>query len=348
MKVTAGSAVEAIGPAFSHMTKVCFKPFNMGKWFVMGFCAFLATLGEGGGVLNNVQNLGRGGGGPGRLGGVAPVDVWAWISANMSWLLPVAIAGLIFLIGLWIEIIFLKARGTFMLLDNVVEDRAAVKEPWRKYREQGWSYFKFMLVMLGLGFATWILAGGVGALIALPNIRAREFGTPAIIGMVVGALLLIGLAIPLAIVSALVRNFVVPIMFLRETTFRPAWREARDNVFRGNVGPIVIFFLLKIPLGMGAAIVAMIAGCLTCCIGFLPYLNSVLLLPIHVFNQSFSLAFLERFDPAYRLLVGTEPQGFPVIPHAEAGYGWTVPGPTASPPPPPPPTPPTWPPSPKA
>ena len=41
------SVIEPIGAAFEKTKEILFKPFDIGKWFVIGFCAWLATLGNG-------------------------------------------------------------------------------------------------------------------------------------------------------------------------------------------------------------------------------------------------------------------------------------------------------------
>src|SRR5208282_5453069 len=42
------NVVEPVSPAFDRMKLILFGPFDPGKWFVIGFCAWLAYLGEGG------------------------------------------------------------------------------------------------------------------------------------------------------------------------------------------------------------------------------------------------------------------------------------------------------------
>ena len=44
--------IEFIAPtkrAYEGMKCILFRPFDMGKWFILGFTAWLATLFEGGG-----------------------------------------------------------------------------------------------------------------------------------------------------------------------------------------------------------------------------------------------------------------------------------------------------------
>ncbi|MBN1557370.1 MAG: DUF4339 domain-containing protein, partial [Lentisphaerae bacterium] len=43
------SCVAAVGPAWQGMKSILFRPFEIGKWFALGFAAWLASLGQGGG-----------------------------------------------------------------------------------------------------------------------------------------------------------------------------------------------------------------------------------------------------------------------------------------------------------
>src|SRR5687767_10268602 len=63
----AKSVTEPITQAYNRTVDILFKPFNITKWFVLGFAAWLAQLGEGGGGGNNFNFPmpgGRGGGFP--------------------------------------------------------------------------------------------------------------------------------------------------------------------------------------------------------------------------------------------------------------------------------------------
>jgi Na+/melibiose symporter-like transporter len=67
-------------------------------------------------------------------------------------------------------------------------------------------------------------------------------------------------------------------------------------------------FLLLLAIGVGIAIV--FAGCLTCCVGFLllalPYIGSVILLPIGFIYRDFSLEFLAQWGPEYSVFPNPE------------------------------------------
>jgi len=38
-----------VGPAIENVKRLLFRPFDLSKWFVIGFCAWLAYLGQRGG-----------------------------------------------------------------------------------------------------------------------------------------------------------------------------------------------------------------------------------------------------------------------------------------------------------
>lgn len=61
------SVIEPITPAIERVKTVLFRPFDLGKWFVIGLSAWLAQFGQNGG--------GGGGGGRGGGGPVSPQEI---------------------------------------------------------------------------------------------------------------------------------------------------------------------------------------------------------------------------------------------------------------------------------
>jgi hypothetical protein len=73
------SVIEPVSKAIEKTKEILFRPFDLKKWCVIGFCAWLATLGEGGG------GGGNGGGGnynTSQPGGGSPeaAEVKAWLA----------------------------------------------------------------------------------------------------------------------------------------------------------------------------------------------------------------------------------------------------------------------------
>jgi hypothetical protein len=68
------------------------------------------------------------------------------------------------------------------------------------------------------------------------------------------------------------------------------------------------YYFMAFLLGIAAAILMFIACCLTCCIAMLPYVSSVVFLPIFVFFRCYSLGFLEQFGEEWRIIQLPQPE----------------------------------------
>lgn len=298
------SVTEPIGRAFDWMKVVLFQPFDLGKWFTLGFCSFLAYLGEGGGRFSFNSRMG-GGGGPNF--GQMLRDMTEWVEAHVAVIVVLVMAGLTVVVVLGALFAWLSSRGKFMLLDGVVCNRGAVTEPWRRFRVAGNRLFVFRLVVMLVGMAVGLLVALVCLSVAWPEMRAGELGW----GVLTAVLIAVGTMLPFGlgmwILKALLADFVVPIMYRRDVTAAEGlgvlWRE----MLRGHVGSFILFYLLKFVLGLAAGVVVFLGMCLTCCVTALPYLSSVVFLPVSVFFRSYSLYFLEQFGPEWHLLGGPAP-----------------------------------------
>lgn len=293
------SVTHPIDRALRRMGQILFKPFDVGKWFTLGFCVFLAYLGEGGGA--NIQLPGGGPGGPPGPGGGPTSAPIPWLQANLNWLLPLVLVGLIVIVGLTAVLIWLRSRGKFMFLDGIVRNRGAVVKPWKEFRELGNSLFGFTFLLNAIGFGAMLLIAALAAAIAWPDILAGRFDDRAIAGVVIGGILALASGLTWIVVGLLLESFVVPAMYHRNERVMDAWRTVRQEILAGHGGTIVLFYLMKIVLGIAIAIITFLATCLTCCLAALPYLGSVLLLPIYVFSRCYTLHFIQQFGPQWAI-----------------------------------------------
>lgn len=297
------SITDPIQPAIAHARRILFEPFNARKWFVLGFSAFLAQLGEGGSYNFNGNPFDHS-----SRSGRDFEPVTSWISEHLP--LVIALAILLFLLILALSILFqwLSSRGQFMFLDGLARDRADIAEPWTRLRSLGNQVFGFRVKLLLAGFALLLICLGLGALIALPDIHARHFGVPAVVALLVaGGLLLLGL-LAISIISALLHDFVVPIMYRRGVGVPAAWVILRTELLPGNGWRFVGFYLMSFLLGIAAALLMLLGCCLTCCVAMLPYINSVVFLPISVFFRCYSLEFMAQFGDDWRIIQVPEPK----------------------------------------
>ncbi len=277
------------------MTGALFRPFSLKKWFVVGFTAWLAGLGSGGGGYgsNSFGNLGDSDASSGGVG-----EVWQTILAS-GLLLGLVAAGCLALLVVVIAVAWVSSRGKFMFLDNVVYNRALVVDPWHRFKKQGNSLFFFYLAfglscVLLIGSLILVVAGTVGLS------AWSDFATGASIALVVAGVCTLGLLVLVISYAAFFTDaFVVPLMHRYALGAVDGWRRFL-GIFREHVLGFLFCGLVVIAGGLGALLLIVVFGVMTCCLGFLllmiPYLNNVMLLPILMFYRSFTLEFLAQFD----------------------------------------------------
>ncbi len=343
------SAIDPIGRAWDRMQVICFRPFNLTRWLMLGFCAWLAYLGEGG--FGSGINFPSGGGGTRRGGGGTtgspfPVEsenpfdqALYWINGHL--VLVISIIGAFLTVGLafYLLLHWLRARGEFMFLDGIATNRQddLISRPWKQFAQQANSFFVYQAAMSLGNILVLMLIGMVGLWIAWPDLRSWVFGGRAIAAIVTTAIACPIAMITLGVIIACNRMFVVPIMYVRGCLFGPAWREFWKVIVPGHMGSLALLFVMYVLFVIAFSAVALVAMCCTCCIAALPYVSSVVLLPALVFLRCYSICYLEQLGAEYTILSYETPErGFEVIMPADAN----VPPPVPPSMPPPPSTPP--------
>ncbi len=303
------NVVEPISPALERVKRVLFRPFDLGKWFIIGFCAWLACLGESGGPGFHVPGGSGGHGGGGETFRHGFEHAKDYLLHNLDWIVPLAAAVVVIGLGLWLLFLWLNSRGKFMFLHCVALDKAEVSRPWCQFAHEGNSLFLFRL---GLGLIGWVLTLPLAVMIAVMIFRMVQRGEPDVGGIVGAAglgLMLIAVAMVFAIIHKLTTDFVVPIMFLRRSRCLTAWKELW-TLLSSHAGQFILYFLFSIVLAMAIGMmvaVVMIATCCCCCLMLLPYVGTVVLLPVLMFKRCYSLYFLAQFGREYDVFPPTAP-----------------------------------------
>jgi hypothetical protein len=117
-------------------------------------------------------------------------------------------------------------------------------------------------------------------------------------GFVALGLVYLILAMIVSFVLFVFREFGIPLMFRHGLLARPAFRESM-NLIRQHTGSVVVFVLLRIAIFIGVAVLSLILCCATCCIELIPYIGTVILLPVLVYVRCFTLDCLAQFGPEY-------------------------------------------------
>jgi len=293
------SVTRPLGQAIDRVKLVLFRPFDLGKWFVIGFCAWLAQLGEQG--FHGNFNFG-GGHHRGRSFHHEFEQAKEFVMHNLYWIIPAAVALVALVIALWLVFTWLSSRGKFMFLHCVALDKAEVVLPWRKFAREGNSLFLFRIL---LGLIGTVLTLPLVAIILVNIFRMLQRGEPSAGGIVLSIglmLVVIALAIVFALIGKLTKDFVVPIMFLRGVGWRNGWGEYW-GVLSANIGHFVLYILFQIVLSLAILAIILVVIFATCCIAgcfmAIPYLGTVLLLPVFVFSRSYSLHYLAQYGRDY-------------------------------------------------
>lgn len=295
-----------LSKAYSRMKNILFKPFNIGKWFALGFTAFLADL---------IDTPGGGGGGKFEDGDFNWDDVYNFPSIAMDWLdthpfwMAVIIAGIVVLIVLYVVFTWLSSRGMFMFLDNVVHNRTLIEKPWREFKNHGNSLFLWRLAFGVISF-TVLIAFVITVFLIFTNIYISEDDVTTQILLIAGTILIGFMLFVLAVfISIFLENFVVPIMYKSNLSVTQAWRKFL-GLFSKNSGYFILYGLFIIGLLILVVIAVVIAGFFTCCCGFLllaiPYIGSVIMLPVSVTYRALSLEFLAQFGDDYKIFLEEE------------------------------------------
>jgi hypothetical protein len=191
----------------------------------------------------------------------------------------------------------------------VALNKAEVVVPWNQFAGEAASLFWFRLVLSLIGSVVILPLVVVIAVLVIGMVKAGAANTVGIVSSAGALLLIMALGLVLFVIRKLTVDFVVPIMFLHRKKCLEGWRVLR-GLFPGNVGHFILYFLFQIVLAMVIGTLVVMVVLVTCCIAgclmALPYLGTVLLLPVLVFSRAYSLYYFAQF--------GREFDVFPALP----------------------------------
>ncbi|MCE9600443.1 MAG: hypothetical protein K8S54_20970 [Spirochaetia bacterium] len=299
-----------LSEGYDRMKGLLFRPIRAETWFTLGFAAFLVALGEGGGF--NIP------------GNVLPDSVTKSIAkgdaqsafANIDWV--GIIAGIVAVVLLFIvALAWISSRGTFVFLENLVTGRIEITSPWREFAPQANSLFAWRLTvgMVALLVSVPLLLGFASALLVrLIGIRARHIPDEILRYLpnsilVPSTELIVGLGVLLALwsfffalLSLVMNDFVVPVMYRHRLSAFAAWRRAWPTV-SDIPGSIILYGIFKLIVKFVIGLGIMLATFVTCFLLLfalvIPYISSVFTLPISVTFKYFNLYYLRQLGPDF-------------------------------------------------
>jgi hypothetical protein len=315
--------VAPLSRAVELTRRILFRPFNLEKWLVIGFAAFLAHLGGGGRFNFNFPSTWRQSSWRGHHAWYGDFSM-----QTPGWFWPLMVVAIPFGLILVILLAWIGSRGRFIFTDCIVRDRGAIVGPWYEYRKEGNSFFIFNLAV-GLVLLI-LLAIGVGPLVLPHFLHHRHVSVTFSLGLVFWFVLFIIAALSWWVISQLM----VPVMYRQRCSAWSAFQKTLDLI-TSHAAEVILFILFLVVITIALGVIVLLAGLLTCCVGLclfsLPYIGTVILLPVEILLFGYTLLFLRQFGNDWDVWATVE-----TPPAQTLAQSPPVPPPEISPPTPPP------------
>lgn len=287
---------EPLSRAWDRTRVMLWQPFDLANWLLLAFVAWVAGLTTDTGTAL----AGRGDANDYGRHSVGDLDhVFEEVAASAVWI-PLVLLAVMVGIAVAVLLLWVTSRFKFIYLENLVNSRAEVVEPWKRHEKLGNSLFLWRICFAG--------ACVLGAVLVMVVFFAPAAGFSfhdALAGLsvaagVFGTLGLVVFGIAAWYVGLFVESFVIPIMYRYDLPVLDAWRALLPWL---KVRPFhfVVYGLFVLMLAMVFALFYGVFCMLTCCMAAIPYLGTVLLLPVWVTYRLLSVEFLAQFHPDFDL-----------------------------------------------
>lgn len=295
------SVTAPLTQAIDRVKRVLFQPFDLGKWFVIGFCAWLAQLGESGGGGGG-GNFNPGAGNHNGNGLAQQFDhAKEYAMSNLYWIIPVAVAVLLLCVAFGLLFTWLNSRGKFMFLHCVALNKAEVALPWNKFAREANSLFWFRVVLGLIALVLILPVVGLGVFVGIATFGHGDITPGGVAGFAGVVLVFAAVMLVFLLIRKFTMDFVVPIMFVRGGTCREGWAALRQ-LMAGNPGNMLIYLLFQILIHLVAGMLVLavtVVTCCCCCLLLVPYISTVILLPVFVFHRAYSAYYIAQFGPEF-------------------------------------------------
>ncbi len=311
------SNMTAADDAFRQMTGRLFKPFKFTTWLMLGLCAWLAQIGtEMGAYVNEIakfifrqyikddQAAIQAAVSKIEQGNIAAIgeiiDFDGLLAINPAWIvLGIVAVSLLALLLLWI-----RCQASLVFIDNLIHKSTRIMPSFRENLALGNSIFLWkilyyainpVIVLGGAALPLLLTIGWIRQCLAESTLCAPD--ATAITGLILSFTLLLILGITMKLLLFYFEQFVIPIVFIRrQNAFRATATWAR--LFKYFTWTFIKYAILYLLCAAVALLSIICLGLATCCIAILlmiiPYIGILVILPIPVFFQLFSLELLNQ------------------------------------------------------
>ena len=129
---------------------------------------------------------------------------------------------------------------------------------------------------------------------------------PSVLAAIVGvAAVCFVFFLAIGFVHVCTRDFVVPLMAVHDENVTQAWSRF-GALLSAHPGDFVAYALMLVLLEIVVGLAVVAAGLLTCCVGFvlmmLPYIGSLVRLPLCYTRRGIGPLFLQQYGPEWRVM----------------------------------------------
>jgi hypothetical protein len=194
---------------------------------------------------------------------------------------------------------WLWTRGEFILIDGVAQDRAAFVDQWREAAPQSNALMVFRVVMgliqsgilaVALGVMSWHLVG-----VLLWSVPIN----PLLIAGVCGGWMVLATAIGLPV--GVVEVMLAKVMYARRCSVTEGLATTVSLIQR-DLGSFVVFLIARIVLAIAVFVATMWIALLVCFLSWIPYLSTLVILPLIVIRVAFDLHFIAGYGGEFAML----------------------------------------------
>jgi hypothetical protein len=295
------NVTRSFGLAIQRTKNMLFLPFDIGVWLRMGFIIFLASLANSGGG-------GGGGGVPGDMPPDALQDAKAFIMENMALVITLAVLIALLITGVACLILWIGSRGQMMLIRAVATNEPYIGRNWQETARQANSVWLFRMAVWVMAALLFVPLFVIIVIMALPLADGGDVNVTAIIlSLIPVGLAILAVALVTLCIHLLLTAFVMPLMYKDNTLCMEGWRRFRA-MSRGNLGPILLFFLIRLGYTIAFRMVSFVFGCVTLCIGFLPFVHHTIFAPFYIFDRAYALYTIESLGPEFQIFATDNPE----------------------------------------
>lgn len=287
---------EPLSRAWDRTRVILWQPFDLTNWLLLAFAAWVAGFttdtGSAAAFRADENDFGR-----------RPWDGFDHavdsLAASAVWL-PLVVLGIMIGVAFAVLLLWVTSRFKFIYLDSVIRGRAEIVEPWTKFESLGNSLFLWRLC-----FALACIAGAVLVMIAFFAPAAGFSVHDALSGLSVaagifGVMGLTVFGILATYIGLFTESFVIPIMYRYDFKVLDAWKAFLPWL-KARPFHFVVYGLFVLMLFVVFGAFFSVFCLMTCCMAAVPYLGTVLLLPVWVAYRLLSVEFLAQFHSDFDL-----------------------------------------------